>query len=325
MTQDKFNARDILKTSGGEYVFYRLDALEKAGLVELKKLPFSIRVLLESALRQMDGKSITDEDVKRIAAWTPNGERPGIPFKPSRVVMQDFTGVPAVVDLAAIRSAVARLGGDASKVNPLVPVELVIDHSVQVDFFATPDALQRNTEIEYQRNKERYEFLKWGQEAFDNFRVVPPSTGIIHQVNLESLSQCVPAREIDGELQAFADTLVGTDSHTVMINGLGVLGWGVGGIEAEAAMLGQAIDMLLPDVVGFQLLGETVEGVTATDIALTAVQMLREEGVVAKFVEFYGPGLDSLPLSDRATVANMAPEYGATMGFFPVDEETLNY
>ncbi len=325
MTQDNFNARDTLKTEGGEYTFYRLDALEKEGLVDLKKLPFSIRVLLESALRQVDGKGITADDVKRIAAWTPNGERPGIPFKPSRVVMQDFTGVPAVVDLAAIRSAVDRLGGDASSVNPLVPVDLIIDHSVQVDFFATPDAAQRNTEIEYQRNKERYEFLKWGQNAFKNFRVVPPSTGIIHQVNLEHLSDCVPAREIDGELQAFADTLVGTDSHTVMINGLGVLGWGVGGIEAEAAMLGQPIDMLLPDVVGFKLTGEMPEGATATDLALTAVQMLRQKGVIAKFVEFYGPGLDSMPLSDRATVANMAPEYGATMGFFPVDEETLNY
>ncbi|MGP8330279.1 MAG: aconitate hydratase AcnA [Methanosarcinaceae archaeon] len=325
MPQDNFNARDTLKTKGGEYTFYRLDTLEKAGLVDLKKLPFSIRVLLESALRQVDGKGITADDVKRIAAWTPNGERPGIPFKPSRVVMQDFTGVPAVVDLAAIRSAVDRLGGDASSVNPLVPVDLIIDHSVQVDFFAIPDAAQRNTEIEYQRNKERYEFLKWGQNAFKNFRVVPPSTGIIHQVNLEYLSDCVPAREIDGELQAFADTLVGTDSHTVMINGLGVLGWGVGGIEAEAAMLGQPIDMLLPDVVGFKFTGEMPEGATATDLALTAVQMLREKGVVAKFVEFYGPGLDSMPLSDRATVANMAPEYGATMGFFPVDEETLNY
>ncbi len=325
MTQDNFNARDVLKTEGGEYTFYRLDALEKAGLVDLKKLPFSIRILLESALRQVDGKGITDEDVKRIAAWTPNGERPGIPFKPSRVVMQDFTGVPAVVDLAAMRSAVARLGGDPKVVNPLVPVDLIIDHSVQVDFFATSDALQRNTEIEYQRNKERYEFLKWGQSAFDNFRVVPPSTGIIHQVNLEHLSDCVPAREIDGELQAFADTLVGTDSHTVMINGLGVLGWGVGGIEAEASMLGQPLDMLLPDVVGFKFTGEMPEGATATDLALTAVQMLRDKGVVAKFVEFYGPGLDSMPLSDRATVANMAPEYGATMGFFPVDEETLNY
>jgi aconitate hydratase len=325
MPQDNFNARDVLKTEGGEYIFYRLDALEKAGLVDLKKLPFSIRVLLESALRQVDGKGISDDDVKRIAAWTPNGERPGIPFKPSRVVMQDFTGVPAVVDLAAMRSAVARLGGDPKVVNPLVPVDLIIDHSVQVDFFASPDALQRNTEIEYQRNKERYEFLKWGQKAFDNFRVVPPSTGIIHQVNLEHLSDCVPAREIDGELQAFADTLVGTDSHTVMINGLGVLGWGVGGIEAEASMLGQPLDMLLPDVVGFKFFGKMPEGATATDLTLTAVQMLREQGVVGKFVEFYGPGLDSMSLSDRATVANMAPEYGATMGFFPVDEETLNY
>ena len=325
MTQDNFNARDTLKTAGGEYTFYRLDALEKAGLANLKKLPFSIRILLESALRQVDGKGISDDDVKRIAAWTPNGARPGIPFKPSRVVMQDFTGVPAVVDLAAMRSAVARLGGDPKVVNPLVPVDLVIDHSVQVDFFATPDAAQRNTEVEYQRNKERYEFLKWGQGAFDNFRVVPPSTGIIHQVNLEHLSDCVPAREIDGELQAFADTLVGTDSHTVMINGLGVLGWGVGGIEAEASMLGQPLDMLLPDVVGFKFVGKMPEGATATDVTLTAVQMLREQGVVGKFVEFYGPGLDSMPLSDRATVANMAPEYGATMGFFPVDEETLNY
>ncbi len=325
MTQDNFNARDTLKTSGGEYTFYRLDALEKAGLANLKKLPFSIRILLESALRQVDGKGISDDDVKRIAAWTPNGERPGIPFKPSRVVMQDFTGVPAVVDLAAMRSAVARLGGDPKVVNPLVPVDLVIDHSVQVDFFATPDAAQRNTEVEYQRNKERYEFLKWGQGAFDNFRVVPPSTGIIHQVNLEHLSDCVPAREIDDELQAFADTLVGTDSHTVMINGLGVLGWGVGGIEAEAAMLGQPIDMLLPDVVGFKLFGKMPEGATATDLVLTCVQMLRKHGVVGKFVEFYGPGLDSMSLPDRATIANMAPEYGATMGFFPVDEETLNY
>ncbi len=325
MPQDNFNARDTLKTEGGEYTFYRLDALEKAGIVDLKKLPFSIRILLESALRQVDGKGITDDDVKRIAAWTPNGARPGIPFKPSRVVMQDFTGVPAVVDLAAMRSAVARLGADPKVVNPLVPVDLVIDHSVQVDFFATADAAQRNTEVEYQRNKERYEFLKWGQGAFDNFRVVPPSTGIIHQVNLEHLSDCVPAREIDGELQAFADTLVGTDSHTVMINGLGVLGWGVGGIEAEAAMLGQPLDMLLPDVVGFKLHGEMQDGVTATDLVLTCVQMLREHGVVGKFVEFYGPGLDSMSLPDRATIANMGPEYGATMGFFPVDEETLNY
>ncbi len=326
MSQDHFNARDVLKTEHGKYVFYRLDALEKAGLTKLSKLPFSIRVLLESALRQCDGKGITEDDVKRIAAWTPAApNRPGIPYKPSRVIMQDFTGVPAVVDLAAMRSAVARLGGDPKKVNPVVPVDLVIDHSVQVDFFATPDALQRNAEIEFQRNRERYEFLKWGQQAFDNFRVVPPSTGIIHQVNLEHLAPVVQARQVDGELQAFSDTLVGTDSHTVMVNGLGVLGWGVGGIEAEAAMLGQPIDMLLPDVVGFKLYGSLQEGVTATDLVLTVVQMLRAKGVVGKFVEFYGPGLDSMSLPDRATIANMAPEYGATMGFFPVDKETLRY
>ncbi|RME89383.1 MAG: aconitate hydratase AcnA, partial [Anaerolineae bacterium] len=326
MVKDSFNARDTLKTPHGEYVFYRLQALEEAGLTRLERLPFSIRVLLESALRQCDGHAITEEDVRTIAAWKPVDEkRPGIPFRPARIVMQDFTGVPAVVDLAAMRSAMARLGGDPRRVNPVVPVDLVIDHSVQVDFFATPDALQRNTEIEFRRNRERYEFLKWGQGAFDNFRVVPPSTGIIHQVNLEYLAQVVQAREIDGELQAFADTLVGTDSHTVMINGLGVLGWGVGGIEAEAAMLGQPIDLLLPDVIGFKLYGKVREGVTATDLVLTVTQMLRQKGVVGKFVEFYGPGLESMSLPDRATLANMAPEYGATMGFFPVDAETLRY
>ncbi len=326
MTQDFFYTRDVLKTPHGEYVFYRLQALEEAGLTRLARLPFSIRVLLESALRQCDGRAITEDDVRAIAAWKPvDSQRPGIPFRPARIVMQDFTGVPAVVDLAAMRSAMARLGGDPRRVNPVVPVDLVIDHSVQVDFFATPDALQRNTEIEFQRNAERYRFLKWGQQAFDNFRVVPPSTGIIHQVNLEHLAQVVQAREINGELQAFADTLVGTDSHTVMINGLGVLGWGVGGIEAEAAMLGQPIDMLLPDVIGFKLYGELREGVTATDLVLTVTQMLRQKGVVGKFVEFYGPGLASMSLPDRATIANMAPEYGATMGFFPVDAETLRY
>ncbi len=326
MVKDSFNARDTLKTPHGEYVFYRLQALEEAGLTRLERLPFSIRVLLESALRQCDGHAITEEDVRTIAAWKPVDEhRPGVPFRPARIVMQDFTGVPAVVDLAAMRSAMARLGGDPRRVNPVVPVDLVIDHSVQVDFFATPDALQRNTEIEFRRNRERYEFLKWGQGAFDNFRVVPPSTGIIHQVNLEYLAQVVQAREIDGELQAFADTLVGTDSHTVMINGLGVLGWGVGGIEAEAAMLGQPIDLLLPDVIGFKLYGKLREGVTATDLVLTVTQMLRQKGVVGKFVEFYGPGLESMSLPDRATLANMAPEYGATMGFFPVDAETLRY
>jgi aconitate hydratase A / 2-methylisocitrate dehydratase len=319
--EDFFNARDALDTSYGTYSYYRLDALEKAHLTDLKRLPFSIRVVLEAALRQCNEREITKEDVKNIAAWTPQGERPGIPFLPARVVMQDFTGVPAVVDLAAMRSAVARLGGDPKRVNPVVPVDLVIDHSVQVDFFATPEALQRNTEMEFHRNRERYEFLKWGQKAFDNFRVVPPMTGIVHQVNLEYLADVV--MEKDGVF--FPDSLVGTDSHTTMINGLGVVGWGVGGIEAEAVMLGQPMDMLLPDVIGFKLHGKLAEGVTATDLVLTVTQMLRKKGVVGKFVEFFGPGLDSMTLPDRATIGNMAPEYGATMGFFPVDKETIRY
>ena len=323
--QDFFNARDTLETKHGTYTIYRLDALEKAGLTDLKRLPFSIRIVLEAALRQCNEREITQDDVKNIAAWTPHGERPGIPFLPSRVIMQDFTGVPAVVDLAAMRSAVARLGGDPKQVNPVVPVDLVIDHSVQVDFFATPDALQRNTEMEFQRNRERYEFLKWGQKAFDNFRVVPPMTGIVHQVNLEYLADVVMTKDEDGDNYAFPDTLVGTDSHTTMINGLGVVGWGVGGIEAEAVMLGQPMDMLLPDVIGFKLHGKLTEGVTATDLVLTVTQMLRARGVVGKFVEFYGPGLESMSLPDRATIANMAPEYGATMGFFPVDKETIRY
>ncbi len=329
--QDLFNARDTLKTKYGTYTYYRLDALEKAGLTDLKRLPFSIRILLEAALRQCNEREITREDVKNIAAWIPfpsplhGGSRPGIPFLPARVVMQDFTGVPAVVDLAAMRSAVARLGGDPKRVNPVVPVDLVIDHSVQVDFFATPEALQRNTEMEFQRNRERYEFLKWGQKAFDNFRVVPPMTGIVHQVNLEYLADVVVKKSSDGLDVLFPDTLVGTDSHTTMINGLGVVGWGVGGIEAEAVMLGQPMDMLLPDVIGFKLHGKLSEGVTATDLVLTVTQMLRAKGVVGKFVEFFGPGLDSMSLPDRATIGNMAPEYGATMGFFPVDAETLRY
>jgi aconitate hydratase len=328
---DFFNSKDTLSVGGKDYTYYRLDALEKAGLTTLQRLPFSIRILLEAALRQCNGVEITQEDVKNIAAWTPappsppfsakmgeaGGGRPGIPLLPARVVMQDFTGVPAVVDLAAMRSAVARLGGDPKKINPLVPVDLVIDHSVQVDFFASQDALQRNTEVEFQRNRERYEFLKWGQQAFKNFRVVPPMTGIVHQVNLEYLADVV--MEKDGVL--LPDSLVGTDSHTTMINGLGVLGWGVGGIEAEAVMLGQPMDMLLPDVIGFKLHGKLRDGVTATDLVLTVTQMLRNKGVVEKFVEFYGPGLDSMSLPDRATIANMAPEYGATMGFFPVDAE----
>jgi aconitate hydratase len=326
---DFFKARDILKVGDRQYVIYRLDALEKAGLTQLERLPFSIRIVLEAALRQCNDKEITQADVKNIAAWTPKGERPGIPFLPARVVMQDFTGVPAVVDLAAMRAAVARLGGDSKKINPLVPVDLVIDHSVQVDFFATADALNRNTEMEFLRNKERYEFLKWGQQAFSNFRVVPPMTGIVHQVNLEYLATVVMTKTSEAsktsEVYAFPDTLVGTDSHTTMINGLGVVGWGVGGIEAEAVMLGQPMDMLLPDVIGFKLHGKLRDGVTATDLVLTVTQMLRKKGVVDKFVEFYGEGLDSMSLTDRATIANMAPEYGATMGYFPVDAETLRY
>lgn len=322
---DFFNSRDVLKVGDREYVIYRLDALEKAGLTTLKRLPFSIRVVLEAALRQCNDNEITQNDVKNIAAWTPNGVRPGIPFLPARVVMQDFTGVPAVVDLAAMRAAVARLGGDPKRINPLVPVDLVIDHSIQVDFFATADALTRNTEIEFQRNRERYEFLKWGQSAFSNFRVVPPMTGIVHQVNLEYLADVVMTKQAGNETLAFPDTLVGTDSHTTMINGLGVVGWGVGGIEAEAVMLGQPMDMLLPDVIGFKLHGKLRDGVTATDLVLTVTQMLRMKGVVDKFVEFYGEGLNSMSLADRATIGNMSPEYGATMGYFPVDAETIRY
>jgi len=325
MSQDFFHSRGTLKVGVKEYLFYRLDSLEKAGLTHLDRLPFSIRIMLEAALRQCNDREITRHDVRTLAAWKPRGERTGIPFLPARVIMQDFTGVPAIVDLAAMRAAVARLGGDPKKINPLIPVDLVIDHSVQVDFFANPDALQRNAEIEFQRNRERYEFLKWGQNAFSNFRVVPPATGIVHQVNLEYLAEVVLARSVDGELLAFPDTLVGTDSHTTMINGLGVVGWGVGGIEAEAVMLGQPMDMLLPDVIGFKLSGKLREGVTATDLVLTITQMLRRKGVVDKFVEFHGPGLDTLSLPDRATISNMAPEYGATMGFFPVDAETLLY
>ncbi|MCZ2121945.1 MAG: aconitate hydratase AcnA [Anaerolineales bacterium] len=324
---DLFKSRDVLTVGNRQYVYYRLEALEKAGLTKTKlsQIPYSIRILLEAALRQCNDHEIIQQDVKNIAAWTAQGKRPGIPFLPARVVMQDFTGVPAIVDLAAMRAAVARLGGDPKKINPLVQVDLVIDHSVQVDFFATPDALQRNTEMEFMRNKERYEFLKWGQHAFQNFRVVPPMTGIVHQVNLEYLADVVMTKKDGAETVAFPDTLVGTDSHTTMINGLGVVGWGVGGIEAEAVMLGQPMDMLLPDVIGFKLHGKLKEGVTATDLVLTVTQMLRKKGVVDKFVEFYGPGLETMSLPDRATIGNMAPEYGATIGYFPVDKETLRY
>ena len=289
-------------------------------------MPFSIRVLLENALRFAGRGIVTDDHVRNLAGWKSAGAAQGeIPFMPARVVLQDFTGVPCVVDLAAMRDAMAEMKGNPDRINPIVPCDLVIDHSVQVDFFGSPDAYQRNVELEFERNHERYQLLKFAQRAFRNFRVVPPGTGIVHQVNLEYLAPVVQLREQHGELTAYPDTLVGTDSHTTMINGLGVLGWGVGGIEAEAVMLGQPYFMLIPEVVGMKLSGELPAGTTATDLVLTATEMLRKKGVVDKFVEFYGPGLSSLGLADRATIANMAPEYGATMGFFPVDAETLRY
>jgi aconitate hydratase len=326
MDFDFFNVKSKLQTPGGTLMIYRLDRLEQAGIVRLSKLPYSIRIMLESVTRQVNNNEITRNDIMNLAGWTPKPDsRPTLPYRPARVIMQDFTGVPAIVDLAAMREAVARMGKDPSLINPLVPVDLVIDHSVQVDFFASPDALVRNAELEFQRNRERYEFLRWGQNAFSNFRVVPPSTGIVHQVNLEYLAQVVIVQHTNTEFVAFPDTLVGTDSHTTMVNGLGVVGWGVGGIEAEAAMLGQPIDMLTPDVIGVKLSGQLSEGVTATDLTLTITQALRKKGVVDKFVEFYGPGLAALSLPDRATIANMAPEYGATIGYFPVDAETLRY
>jgi len=326
MLPNPFNSRSKLSVNGAEYTIFRLDALEKAGLMELDKLPFSLRVLLESVLRQINAHTITEENVIQLSKWEPKSEeRSEVPFLPVRVLMQDFTGVPAVVDLAAMRSALARLGGDPKKINPVVPVDLVIDHSVQVDFYASPEALRRNAEIEFNRNRERYEFLRWGKEAFKNFNVVPPATGIVHQVNLEYLSTVVMTKTQNGEMIAFPDTLVGTDSHTTMVNGLGVLGWGVGGIEAEAAILGQPLVMLAPEVVGFRLVGRLPDGTTATDLVLTVTQILREFGVVGKFVEFFGPGLSHMSLPDRATVANMSPEYGATVGFFPVDQETIRY
>jgi aconitate hydratase len=317
---DSFGARATLEVGDQTHEIFRLDALQQK--YDVARLPYSIKILLENLLRFEDGKSVTAEDVENVAKWVAKDEPSNeIAYTPARVLMQDFTGVPAVVDLAAMRDAIDDMGGDASKINPLRPAELVIDHSIQVDEFATRTAFRKNAELEFHRNRERYEFLRWGQEAFDDFAVVPPNTGICHQVNLEYLARVVYTR--DG--QAFPDTLVGTDSHTTMINGLGVLGWGVGGIEAEAAMLGQPISMLLPQVVGFRLVGELPEGATATDLVLTVTQMLRERGVVSKFVEFYGPGLPSLPLADRATIGNMSPEYGATCGIFPVDRETLRY
>ena len=324
---DPFGARSTFeRTDGTSAVIYELAALDRAGVADTQRLPFSIRVLLEAALRNCDDFLIRKEDIQNIAQWTPTGGREEIPFIPGRVILQDFTGVPAVVDIAALRNAMVDLGGDPQKVNPAVPVNLVIDHSVQVDFSGRhADARQRNLEIEYHRNNERYEFLKWGQENLDRFSAVPPGRGIVHQVNLEWIATTA-AHHPDGDTEVYyPDSLVGTDSHTTMINGLGVLGWGVGGIEAEAVMLGQPIYMLAPDVIGFQLTGSLPAGVTATDMTLRIVELLRQEGVVGKFVEFYGPGIKKLTLADRATIANMAPEYGATCGFFPVDEVTLDY
>ncbi len=321
---DPFHAIDTLETASGPVRIWRLERL--ASIARIERLPFSIKILLENALRNFDGFLVTDTHIKTIAGWQPkSGEGGEIPYLPARVLLQDFTGVPCMVDLAAMRSAVARLGGDANRINPLVPVDLVIDHSIQVDAFGSNDALQLNTDLEFYRNKERYEFLRWGQKAFSAVRIVPPETGICHQVNIEYLAKVVLARELNGVRAAFPDTLVGTDSHTTMVNGLGVLGWGVGGIEAEANMLGQPIYMQLPEVVGFKLTGRLREGATATDLVLTVTQMLRKKGVVNKFVEFYGGGLSNMSLPDRATIGNMAPEYGATMGFFPVDAETLAY
>ncbi len=338
------NSFDSLKTfdlgNNSEGQFYSLPALEAAGLGNISRLPACLRIVLEAVLRNVDGKKVTEENVRELAAWQPNADRTAeVPFLVSRIVLQDFTGVPLLVDLAAMRSAVARLGKEPKLIEPLVPVDLVVDHSVQVDFSGSDDAMDKNLDLEFTRNRERYQFLKWGMQAFDTFKVVPPGIGIVHQVNLEYLAQGILSKRAAGILPAesettagkmpaalyFPDTLVGTDSHTTMINGLGVVGWGVGGIEAEAGMLGQPVYFLTPDVVGVQLTGELAEGVTATDLALTVTEMLRAAKVVGKFVEFYGPGAEKLPLTDRATIANMAPEYGATMGYFPIDDETVNY
>jgi len=323
---NSLDTRTTLSAGGKDYIYYSLPKAAEA-LGDISRLPFSMKVLLENLLRFEDGETVTARDLEAMAEWLKERRvNREIQYRPARVLMQDFTGVPAVVDLAAMRDAMTRLGGDPQKINPLVPVHLVIDHSVMVDEFGTPRAFEKNVEFEYERNGERYEFLKWGSQAFDNFQVVPPGTGICHQVNLEHIARCVWTSEDEsGETVAYPDTLVGTDSHTTMVNGLGVLGWGVGGIEAEAAMLGQPVSMLIPEVVGFRLDGELREGITATDLVLTVTQMLRQKGVVGRFVEFYGPGLDKLPLADRATISNMAPEYGATCGFFPIDERTVDY
>jgi len=324
MAEQKFSK--TLNINQKPYHYHSIHAAEQAGLGQFSRLPYAHKVLLENLLRHCDGQIVTDDDVKEFGVWVAKKHSEHeIAYHPTRVLMQDFTGVPAIVDLAAMRAAMTQQHADPEKINPLIPVDLVIDHSVQVDAFANPNALRKNIEFEMQRNQERYQFLRWGQSAFKNFRVVPPGTGICHQVNLEYLAQVVWQKQQDGKTTLYPDTVVGTDSHTTMINGLGVLGWGVGGIEAEAAMLGQAISMVIPDVIGVKLTGKLPEGIIATDLVLTITQMLRQHGVVGKFVEFYGAGLDHLPLADRATIANMAPEYGATCGFFPVDQETLNY
>ena len=324
--RDPFGVKNTLAVNNQSVTYYRLQTLEEKGIASVSKLPFSIKILLEAVIRQFDNRIITQDHIVSLANWNAaSPERAEVPFKPARILLQDFTGVPVVVDLAALRTAMKRLGGDPKRINPLIPVDLVIDHSVQVDAFGSKEALEFNINKEFERNEERYKFLRWAQKAFDNFRVVPPGAGIVHQVNLEYLATVVRQKEVNGELVAFPDTLVGTDSHTTMINGIGVLGWGVGGIEAEACMLGQPLYQLMPEVIGFKLTGQLPEGATATDLALTVTQMLRKKGVVGKFVEFYGPGLSNISLADRATVANMAPEYGATMGFFPVDAETLKY
>lgn len=324
-TQNHYSVRTSLDAGGKSFAYYSLSGLQEQGLGDISKLPFSIKVLLEAAVRQFDGRAITPEHVKQLANWAEGREDKEIPFIPARIVLQDFTGVPVVVDLAAMRDTVKKAGGDPKQINPLVPVDLVIDHSVMVDAFGSPEALEYNTKVEFERNEERYRFLRWAQTAFDNFRAVPPGTGIVHQVNLEYLASVAATKTVDGETVVYPDSLVGTDSHTTMINGLGVVGWGVGGIEAEAGMLGQPLYFVMPEVIGFKLTGKLAEGATATDLALTVTQILRKKGVVGKFVEFFGPGLSNISLADRATVANMAPEYGATIGFFPVDSETLNY
>ena len=323
---DSWGTRKTLTVGSQTYEIFRLDLLDKTGFKNVSKLPVSLKVLLENLLRHEDNHHVNKSDIESLANWNPKANQDKeIAFMPARVLMQDLTGVPAVVDLAAMREAMKRLGGDPKKINPLAPVDLVIDHSVQVDYFGTSDAFHKNSQVEFERNVERYAFLRWGQRAFDNFRLIPPDTGICHQVNLEYLAPVVFRAKKDGATFAYPDTVVGTDSHTPMINGLGVVGWGVGGIEAEAALLGQPIIMLIPEVIGFKLHGRLPEGATATDLVLTVVQMLRKKGVVEKFVEFYGSGLSSLSLADRATIGNMAPEYGATIGYFPIDDETLRY